>query len=68
MPTSYLQTKSFKKMVDKYGNFQFIVPCKKIQFYKVDLITKEKLKKNNCSFATCWYCWKMGFEKDFTLL
>ena len=68
MPTSYLQTKSFKKMVDKYGNFQFIVPCKKIQFYKVDLITKEKLKKNNCSFYTCWYCWNMGFQNDFTML
>ena len=68
MPTTYLQTKSFKRMVDKYGKFQMVMPSTKIQFYQVNPDTHEKKTKGNCSFYTCWYCWNMGFENDFNMV
>ena len=68
MPTTYLQTKSFKRMVDTYGNFQIIMPSAKIQFYQVNPVTNEKIKKGKCSFYTCWFCWNMGFKSDFIMV
>jgi hypothetical protein len=65
-PTLYYQTKSFKKMVDKYGDFQIILPSTKIQFYKVEDGKKIKPDKG-CSFYTSWICWRMNLPSDFII-
>ena len=67
IPTTYLQTKSFKRMVDKYGKFQIIMPSTKIQFYQLDDNNKKKTQ-GKCSFYTCWFCWNMGFKHDFNVV
>lgn len=68
MPTTFLQTKCFKRVVDRYGEFQIVMPSTKIQFYQIDPDTLEKITKGNCSFYTAWFCWRMGFESDFIMV
>jgi len=65
LPTSYIQTKSFSGLVEKYGNFQVIMPSGKIQFYKIQRGTGRRIIPGKCSFYTCWVCWNMGLISDF---
>lgn len=67
VPTYYLQTKSFKSMHDKYGDFQLLLPSKKIQFYKIEDGKQVKPKKG-CSFYTCWITRGMNCPRDFIMV
>ena len=63
VPTTVLHTKYFKETFAN-EHIQLIIPFRKRQFDKVGL---EK-QKNNCSFYTLYICYKMGLEKDITLI
>tara|TARA_Y100000401_G_scaffold78478_1_gene64057 strand:+ start:513 stop:1070 length:558 start_codon:yes stop_codon:yes gene_type:complete len=66
MPTTFMQTKCFKKLVDEYGKFQIIMPSVKIQFYKI--INGKKVVPGKCNLYTCWFCWNMNFTHDFIMV
>jgi len=59
LPTYYLQTKSFKRLQDKYGHFSVVIPSFKLQYYKVKNGKKVKPEKG-CSFYTLWLCHRMS--------
>jgi len=66
LPTLYFQTKTFKKLTEKY-KFQMIMPSKKIQFYKIKdgkKITKKSEGLKGCSFYTLWITYKMNLPND----
>ena len=67
LPTLYLHTKTFKEVKDKFGNFQIIMPAKKIQFYKV-IDGKKVQPKKGCNFYTLWVCYKMNLPSDWILI
>ena len=58
LPTYYIQTKSFKKMQERYGHFSVVIPSYKVQYYKVKDGNKVKPEKG-CSFYTLWLCHRM---------
>ena len=71
LPTLFLQTKIFKSIVDKYGLFQFIIPSKKIQFYKIindEIIRSRSKHLKGCSFYTCWICRNINLPKDINFV
>jgi len=68
MPTTFMQTKKFKMLVDTYGKFQMVMPSVKIQFYKYNSTTKKKYVPGKCNLYTCWYCWNMNLEQDFIMV
>ena len=66
VPTTTLHTKYFAEL---FGNekIQLIIPYRKNQF---DKVVKGKVikQRDNCSFYTCYICWKMKLPKDVILL
>ena len=58
-PSTTIQTQYFKKLIDKYGDFQLIVPDEKYNFEKYEG------DKSRCLFYTLWICWKMNLPKDY---
>jgi len=65
LPTSFIQTKSFRNLVKQYGKFQLIMPSGRIQFYTIE--AGKKITRGRCSFYTCWVCWNMGLVSDLIL-
>jgi len=63
VPTTTLHTKYLQQLFGD-ENLQVIMPYKKRQF---DSPTKQ-LKKDGCSFYTCYICYKMNLPKDLILL
>jgi len=65
LQSSYIQTKSFSGLVEKFGKFQVIMPSGKIQFYTIQTETGRRITPGMCSFYTCWVCWNMELVSDF---
>jgi hypothetical protein len=64
MPVSTLCTNYIKNL---FGDtIQLIIPAKRIQFAKLsDGILKTD---GRCSFECCYYCYKIGLDRDITFL
>jgi len=61
-PSTTIQTKYFKKLVDEYGNFQVVIPKEKYDFVKSDGTGGK------CLFYTLWICWNMKLPNDFNII
>lgn len=55
IPSARIHAQYVKRL---FGDLQILVPPKRIQFND----------ENKCSFDCLYFCWKMGFEKDFIFL
>lgn len=61
VPSTCLHTK-YLYDIFKNEDIQVLLPNDKIHFYQIK--NNEIVVKNNCSFYTCFICYKMKYEKD----
>jgi hypothetical protein len=69
IPISFMQTSLFYNLTLKFGDFQFIMPTKRIKFYRIkDDGSEEVYKEPRETNTVCWYCWRMNLEKDIVFI
>ena len=65
VPSTCLHT---KYLYDIFNNedIQILMPNDEINFYQIK--DSKILKRNNCSFYTCFICYKMNLDKDLIFI
>ena len=67
MPLTALEGKKRQKLYDKYG-IQLIIPNKRIKFLKYISNINKFIYLKNVWFATAWFTWGWGLEKDLNFV
>lgn len=63
MPITFMKTLQIKNLQKRYGRFKFIIPCNRINFYRIKNGEREDRKNDpNVYNLSCWYCWKIKLK------
>jgi len=68
MPLTFIQTIQLEKLQAKYGRFKFIVPSRRITFYKVKDGERKEYNSPDIYNSAIWYCWKIKLKHSINFV
>ena len=58
---TFMQTVQVKRLQDMYGRFKFIVPSRRITFYKIKDGERKEFNSPDIYNMSVWFCWKIKY-------